>query len=121
MSRLVPTSNVTSRVYPPSLLLCDDMYSMFSTPMTCCSIYLAEALKLSFPPVKIAVVIFVRGDEFGLADVIDHLYSVDDLHGNRQLGDPRRAIGLFLQEISRGRGIADPRRGTHVVVHFART
>ena len=34
----VPSSNVTSRVYEPSLLLCDDMYSMFSTPLTCCSI-----------------------------------------------------------------------------------
>ena len=34
----VPISNVTSRVYEPSLLLCDDMYSIFSTPLTCCSI-----------------------------------------------------------------------------------
>src|SRR5204862_801406 len=29
---------VTSRVYEPSFLLCDDMYSMPSTPTTCCSI-----------------------------------------------------------------------------------
>src|SRR5205807_4849413 len=34
----VPTSKVTSRVYEPSLLDCDDMYSMFSTKLTCCSI-----------------------------------------------------------------------------------
>ena len=34
----VPISNVTSRVYEPSLLLCDVMYSIFSTPLTCCSI-----------------------------------------------------------------------------------
>ena len=34
----VPTAKVTSRMYEPSLLLCDDMYSMFSTPTTCCSI-----------------------------------------------------------------------------------
>ncbi len=34
----VPIANVTSRVYEPSLLLCDDMYSMPSTPTTCCSI-----------------------------------------------------------------------------------
>ena len=38
MLRSVPSSKVTSRVYEPSLLLCDDMYSMFSTPLTCCSI-----------------------------------------------------------------------------------
>ena len=38
MFRSVPSSKVTSRVYEPSLLLCDDMYSMFSTPLTCCSI-----------------------------------------------------------------------------------
>src|SRR5207302_7181288 len=35
---LVPNSKVTSRLYEPSLLLCDDMYSMFSTPTICCSI-----------------------------------------------------------------------------------
>src|SRR4051794_1486486 len=34
----VPTSKVTSRVYEPSLLDCEDMYSMWSTPLTCCSI-----------------------------------------------------------------------------------
>ncbi len=34
----VPSANVTSRVYEPSLLLFDDMYSMPSTPTTCCSI-----------------------------------------------------------------------------------
>src|SRR5580700_6422168 len=33
-----PSAKVTSKVYEPSLLLCDDMYSMFSTPTTCCSI-----------------------------------------------------------------------------------
>src|SRR2546422_10970012 len=34
----VPSLKVTSRVYEPSLLLCDDIYSMCSTPTTCCSI-----------------------------------------------------------------------------------
>src|SRR5207248_11271267 len=34
----VPSSKVTSRVYEPSLLDCDDMYNMLSTPLTCCSI-----------------------------------------------------------------------------------
>src|SRR5207253_5040321 len=34
----VPSANVTSSAYEPSLLDCDDMYSMFSTPLTCCSI-----------------------------------------------------------------------------------
>src|SRR5260370_28530771 len=38
MFTLVPSSKVTSSVYEPSLLLCDDMYSMPSTPTTCCSI-----------------------------------------------------------------------------------
>jgi len=36
-SRLVPSSNVTVRVYTPSLELRDDMYKNFSTPLTCCS------------------------------------------------------------------------------------
>src|SRR6516162_4166965 len=31
-------SKVTARVYEPSLPICEDMYSMFSTPLTCCSI-----------------------------------------------------------------------------------
>ena len=38
MFRSVPSSKVTVRVYEPSLVLCDDMYSMPSTPLTCCSI-----------------------------------------------------------------------------------
>ena len=29
---------VTVRLYEPSLVHCDDMYSMSSTPLTCCSI-----------------------------------------------------------------------------------
>ena len=33
----VPIAKVTVRLYPPSLVDCDDMYSMFSTPLTCCS------------------------------------------------------------------------------------
>ena len=36
--RLVPTSKVTLNEYEPSLPICDDMYSMPSTPLTCCSI-----------------------------------------------------------------------------------
>src|SRR5437660_7755425 len=35
--RSVPTSNVTVSEYEPSLPHCDDMYSMPSTPLTCCS------------------------------------------------------------------------------------
>src|SRR5262249_56066793 len=42
MFTLVPSSKVTSRVYEPSLLLCDDMYSIPSTPTTCCSIGAAQ-------------------------------------------------------------------------------
>ena len=34
----VPRAKVTSREYEPSLLLCDDMYIIPSTPTTCCSI-----------------------------------------------------------------------------------
>src|SRR6516162_5277559 len=37
MFRSVPSSKVTVRLYPPSLVDCDDMYSMRSTPLTCCS------------------------------------------------------------------------------------
>ena len=38
MSKSVPKANVTVSVYAPSLVHCDDMYSIFSTPLTCCSI-----------------------------------------------------------------------------------
>ena len=38
MLRSTPGLNVTVRVYVPSLVHCDDMYIMFSTPLTCCSI-----------------------------------------------------------------------------------
>ena len=38
MSRLVPNSNVTVRLYAPSFVHCDDMYMIPSTPFTCCSI-----------------------------------------------------------------------------------
>ena len=37
MFRSVPLANVTVSEYEPSLVLCDDMYSMSSTPLTCCS------------------------------------------------------------------------------------
>ena len=37
MFRFTPCLNVTVRLYEPSLVHCDDMYSMFSTPLTCCS------------------------------------------------------------------------------------
>jgi len=36
--RSVPMSKVTVSVYEPSLPICEDMYSMPSTPFTCCSI-----------------------------------------------------------------------------------
>src|SRR5437588_2886711 len=37
VSRLTPSLNVMVRLYEPSLLHCDDMYIMFSTPLICCS------------------------------------------------------------------------------------
>src|SRR5882762_1879184 len=37
MFRSVPGLNVTVSEYDPSLVLCEDMYSMSSTPLTCCS------------------------------------------------------------------------------------
>src|ERR1700733_7073405 len=33
-----PSLKVMVRLYEPSLLLCDDIYIMFSTPLICCSI-----------------------------------------------------------------------------------
>src|SRR5260370_38144283 len=36
--RSVPMSKVTVSVYEPSLPICEDIYSMPSTPLTCCSI-----------------------------------------------------------------------------------
>ena len=38
VSGLVPTLNVTVSRIDPSLVHCDSMYSMFSTPLTCSSI-----------------------------------------------------------------------------------
>src|ERR1700722_14967149 len=38
VSRLTPSRKVMVRLYEPSLLHCDDMYIMFSTPLICCSI-----------------------------------------------------------------------------------
>ena len=38
MFRSTPSLKVTVSVYVPSLVHCDDMYIMFSTPLTCCSI-----------------------------------------------------------------------------------
>ena len=62
--------------------------------------------------------VFVGGDQFCFADVVDHLDFVDHLHRERQLGDPRGAVGLILQEVlGRGR-IAHPRRRAHVVAHL---
>src|SRR5262249_19196396 len=51
MFRSVPISKVTVRLYWPSLLDCDDMYNMFSTPLTCCSIGAAtvSATTCAFP------------------------------------------------------------------------
>ncbi len=37
MFKSTPFLNVTVSVYVPSLVHCDDMYIMFSTPLTCCS------------------------------------------------------------------------------------
>src|SRR5258708_37738895 len=38
MLRSTPFLNVTVRLYCPSLVLCENMYNMSSTPLTCCSI-----------------------------------------------------------------------------------
>ena len=35
--RFIPCLNVTVSLYVPSLAHCDDMYNMFSTPLTICS------------------------------------------------------------------------------------
>src|ERR1043165_2894133 len=37
MFRSTPFLKVTVRLYCPSLVLCENMYSMSSTPLTCCS------------------------------------------------------------------------------------
>src|SRR4051812_13246290 len=41
--RLTPCLKVTVRLYEPSLVHCDDMYSIPSTPLTCCSMGAAIA------------------------------------------------------------------------------
>src|SRR5262249_26256495 len=50
--RSVPRSNVTVSVYEPSLLDCEAMYNMPSTPLTCCSIGAAtvSATTTALPP-----------------------------------------------------------------------
>src|SRR5205823_14593080 len=47
LSRLVPISNVMVSEYDPSDELVEDMYIMFSTPLTCCSIGAATVLATS--------------------------------------------------------------------------
>ncbi len=52
MFRSTPGLNVTVSVYVPSFVHCDDMYIMFSTPLTCCSIGAAtvSATTCAFAP-----------------------------------------------------------------------
>src|SRR5262249_19314774 len=52
MFRSVPGLNVTVSLYEPSLAHCEDMYSMFSTPLTCCSMGAAtvSATTCAFAP-----------------------------------------------------------------------
>ena len=45
MSVFMPRRKVTVRVYVPSLVHCDDMYNMFSTPLTCSSIGAVTVLR----------------------------------------------------------------------------
>ena len=47
-STLVPTLNVTVRVSEPSDVFCDDMYSMFSTPLICSSNGAATVSAITF-------------------------------------------------------------------------
>ena len=44
MFRSIPSLKVTVSVYLPSLVHCDDMYIMPSTPLTCCSMGAATVL-----------------------------------------------------------------------------
>src|SRR5207248_318068 len=57
-------------------------------------IHASEATKFSLPPVKIAVMVFIGGHQFGFAEVIDHLDFVDYLDRKGQLGDPGGTVGL---------------------------
>ena len=45
--RSIPCLNVTVRLYVPSLVHCDDMYIMLSTPLTACSIGVATVCETS--------------------------------------------------------------------------
>jgi hypothetical protein len=50
MFRFVPVLNVTVSVYVPSEVDCEDMYSMSSTPLTCCSIGAAIVSATTWAP-----------------------------------------------------------------------
>ncbi len=48
MFRSTPSLKVTVSVYEPSLVDCDDMYIMPSTPLTCCSMGAATVSATTF-------------------------------------------------------------------------
>ena len=62
-SRSVPTSNVTVSCIVPSLIACDVIYSMLSTPFTSCSIGVAtvSAIVCALAPGYVAVTTTVGG------------------------------------------------------------
>src|SRR5215207_2308465 len=63
LSRSVPMSNVMVSEYDPSDELVEDMYSMFSTPLICCSIGAAtvSATTLALAPGYVVVTTTVGG------------------------------------------------------------
>src|SRR5262249_7303702 len=76
-----------------------------------------EAAKLALPAIVVAMMIFVRGDLLGLADVINDLDFVYHLNGKRQWRDPGPAVRLVREEIAGGWGVTHPSGRPHVVVH----
>src|SRR6185437_6164217 len=64
MFRSMPCSKVTVRLYEPSLVQDDDIYIIFSTPLTCCSMGAAtdSATSLALAPGYMQVTETVGGD-----------------------------------------------------------
>ena len=77
-------------MYEPSLLLCDVMYNMFSTPTTCCSIGAAtvSAITLAFAPGYLAVTWTVGGEISGYSAIGSNAAAMTPKQDDHQRDDP---------------------------------
>ena len=81
-------------------------------------VHTSEPSKFTFSAVKIAVVIFVGGDQLGLANVVNDLNLFHHLDGKGQVGGPVETIFFVFQVKLGGGGVLDAGGGPQVVVHL---